>query len=95
VATAHTLQQQGAKLVDAREPHEFKASHARGARNIPLGQLGNRIGEVATDRIVLLICRNGHRSRVAQDLLRRRNTADTRNVRGGMLAWHGAGSPVK
>jgi rhodanese-related sulfurtransferase len=95
VTTAHTLQQQGAQLVDVREPGEFAAGHARGARNIPLNQLGNRIGEVATDRTVLLICRSGNRSRVAQDLLRRRSIADTRNVRGGMLAWHRAGMPVK
>jgi rhodanese-related sulfurtransferase len=95
VATAQTLQQQGAQLVDVREPNEFKGGHARGARNIPLGQLGNRIDEIATDRTVLLICRSGNRSRVAQGLLRRRDIADTRNVRGGMLAWHSAGLPVK
>ncbi|HVC82309.1 MAG TPA: rhodanese-like domain-containing protein [Chloroflexota bacterium] len=95
VTTAHDLQQQGAQLVDVREPYEFKAGHARGARNIPLGQLGNRLGEVTTDRTVLLICRGGNRSRVAQDLLRQHNLTDTRNVRGGMLAWHRAGLPQK
>ncbi len=95
VATAHALQQQGAQLVDVREPYEFSSGHARGARNIPLGQLGSRLGEVATDRTVLLICRSGNRSRAAQDLLRHRQIADTRNVRGGMLAWHRAGLPLK
>lgn len=95
VTAAHTLQQQGAQLVDVREPGEFAAGHARGARNIPLGQFGIRIGEIATDRTVLLICRSGNRSRVAQDLLRRRHIIETRNVRGGMLAWHSAGLPVK
>ncbi|HVC82549.1 MAG TPA: rhodanese-like domain-containing protein [Chloroflexota bacterium] len=95
VTTAHTLREQGAQLVDVREPHEFKAGHAAGSRNIPLSQLGNRMGEIATDRTVLLICRSGSRSRAAQDRLRRHGVTETRNVRGGMLAWHGAGLPVK
>jgi rhodanese-related sulfurtransferase len=95
VETAHALQLQGAQLIDVREPNEFKGGHAAGARNIPLGQLGHRAGEIAADRTVLLICRSGNRSHVAQDLLRRRDITDTRNVRGGMLAWHSAGLPEK
>lgn len=95
VATARILQQQGAQLVDVREPGEFASGPATGARNIPLGQLGNRLGEIATDRTVLLICRSGNRSRAAQGLLRGRNIADTRSVRGGMLAWHAARLPEK
>jgi rhodanese-related sulfurtransferase len=95
VAGAHALQQQGAQLIDVREPHEFAVGHAHGARNIPLGSLSDRMREVATDRTVLLICRSGNRSRAAQNLLRRRDLADTRNVRGGMLAWERAGLPIK
>jgi rhodanese-related sulfurtransferase len=37
VAAAHLLQQQGAQLIDVREPYEFAAGHARGACNVPLG----------------------------------------------------------
>ena len=95
VAGARALQQQGAQLIDVREPHEFAAGHAPGARNIPLGSLGDRVREVVADRTVLLICRSGNRSHAAQDLLRGRNIADTRNVRGGMLAWKRAGLPIK
>lgn len=31
-----TLQEQGAHLIDVREPDEFAAGHARGAHNIPI-----------------------------------------------------------
>jgi rhodanese-related sulfurtransferase len=93
-ATAHVLQRQGAQLVDVRETHEFAAGHARGAVNIPLGQLAGRLDEITPDRTVLLICRSGNRSRTAQDLLQRRGMADTRNVTGGMMAWHAARLPV-
>lgn len=95
VTAAHLLQQQGAQLIDVREPHEFASGHARGARNIPLGQLSGRLGEIKADRTVLLICRSGHRSRTAQGILRRHHITDTRNVRGGMIAWHAARLPEK
>jgi rhodanese-related sulfurtransferase len=95
VAAAHLLQQQGAQLIDGREPHEFSAGHARGARNIPLGQIGGHLGEIAAERIVLLFCRSGNRSRTAQSLLRRHGMTDTRNVQGGMIAWHAARLPEK
>jgi rhodanese-related sulfurtransferase len=94
VATARTLQKTGAQLIDVREPFEFTSGHAPGARNIPLGQLARRIGEIAPNHPVLLICASGNRSRVAQDLLARHGIADARNVTGGMHAWQRAGLPV-
>lgn len=93
VAAAYQMHQQGAPLIDVREPDEFASGHARGALNIPLGQLGERLGEIKVDRTVLLVCRSGHRSRRAQGLLRRHHITDTRNVRGGMIAWHAARLP--
>ena len=96
VATAYRLQQKGAQLIDVREPHEFKSGHAKGARNIPLLEIGNHIREFnAGSTVLLLICRDGNRSRMAQDLLRRRNCIETCNVRGGTRAWEDAGLPTK
>lgn len=95
VVAARTLQQQGAPLIDMREPTEFAAGYPRGAHNIPLGQLSSRLGDIGTDRTVLLICRSGNRSRAAQQILRRHGITDTRNVRGDMSAWQAAGLPVR
>jgi rhodanese-related sulfurtransferase len=95
VRTAYALQQQGAQLIDVREPHEFAQGHARGASNVPLGQLAARIAAVAQDRVVLLICQSGGRSRSAQDILSRRATLDIRNVQGGTSTWRLAGQPIE
>lgn len=65
VVAARAMQQHGAQLIDVREPDEFAAGHARGARNIPLGQLAGRTGEIKADATVLLICHSGNRSTVA------------------------------
>jgi len=76
-----------AMIVDVREPWEFQQGHARGARNIPLSQLGRRFREVPTDREVLLICRSGHRSLQAAKFLQQQGWKQITNVSGGMMSW--------
>ena len=76
-----------AMLIDVREAWEFKQGHARGARNIPLSQLGQRFREVPADRDLLLICRSGHRSLQAAEFLQTEGWAHITNVSGGMASW--------
>ena len=95
VYEAQRLQQEGAQLIDVREPSEFRAGHAKGAINIPLGRLTQRIKEVRTDIPVLVICLSGGRSRNAQAMLKQQNIADVRNVKGGTSAWMGARLPME
>jgi rhodanese-related sulfurtransferase len=83
----------GALLVDVREPDEWAAGHAPGARHIPLGQLGARAAEIPKDADVYVICRSGARSARAVQAL---TGAGWRalNVSGGMQAWDAAGRPM-
>ena len=92
-----TMQQQGALLLDVREPDEFAQGHAPGATLIPVGQLQTRIAELTAykDKPVALICRSGNRSGLAQMLLARAGFTKTVNVAGGMIAWRQAGLPVR
>lgn len=94
VREAQRLQQEGAQLIDVREPSEFAAGHAKGARNIPLNQLANRLSELHSSRPVLVICQSGSRSQTAQKLLQRQKIEHVLNVRGGTGAWRAAGLPI-
>jgi rhodanese-related sulfurtransferase len=87
VVEAHKLQKAGAQLIDVREPAEFAAGHAKGARNIPLSQLAKRSSEIKTDTMVLLICQSGNRSRTAQNMLQQMPNISTLNVKGGTRTW--------
>lgn len=91
----------GAAMVDVREPGEFAAGHAEGAIHLPLGRIRARgveaieaLGLPAGTSEILLVCRSGMRSRLAQGALsddpRRRYV----NVDGGMAAWAASGQPV-
>lgn len=80
-------------LLDVREPDEWEAGHAPGARHIPLGDLSTRSAEVPQDTAVYVICRSGTRSaRAAQALTGAGWQA--LNVDDGMQGWEAAGRPM-
>jgi adenylyltransferase/sulfurtransferase len=76
-------------LVDVREPHEFEKARIEGARLIPLGQLGARLGELAEwkQRRVVMHCHKGGRSAKACAQLRAAGFANVANLTGGIDAW--------
>ena len=77
----------GPVLLDVREPGEYARGHARGARNLPLGQLAQRVNDVPKDRDVLVICQSGHRSSNATRLLLQSGYTRVWNVTGGTTVW--------
>lgn len=84
-----------ALLIDVREPHEWRAGRAAGARHIPLGELAQRSGELPREHPLYLICASGSRSKAAASLLQRAGFASPVSVRGGTDAWMRAGLPVE
>ena len=76
-------------LLDVREPWEWAVSNLsdHGARLIPLGELGDRISEVPTDRPVVVYCRSGQRSRTGVRRLLDAGHREVRSMRGGLQGW--------
>ena len=58
-------------LVDVRTIEEFESGHIEGSKYIPYQEIGVRIGELTDDtsREIVLYCRSGRRSGVAQKML--------------------------
>ncbi len=90
---AATLVDDGAILLDVREPYEWQSGHAPAARHIPLSQLAHRIAQLPPGRPVVTVCRSGHRSARAAALLAR-GGREVSNLTGGMHAWARAGLPI-
>ncbi|MFH1981672.1 MAG: thioredoxin domain-containing protein [Pseudomonadota bacterium] len=83
-------------ILDVRTPMEFKSGYIPGAVLIPVQQLADRIGEIASqrDRKILIYCRSGNRSTVAAEILHRAGFRAVWNLRHGILEWQAAGYPV-
>ena len=79
---ARELVGQGWVLLDVRTPEEFQQGHPEGARNIPVQQLPQRVGEVGPPGTkVVVYCQSGGRSAMAVQLLRAHGFTDIFDLR--------------
>ena len=85
----------GPLLVDVREQHEFDEVRAPGAVLLPMSTLVTRLGDLPTDRPLMIVCHSGNRSSAVTGFLARSGRSDVVNVAGGMDAWERKGLPVK
>lgn len=85
-----------ATIVDVRGEKEFAEGHLRDAKNIPLAELGKRIGELDKfkTRSIIVICQKGTRVAAAASLLAKAGFADVVGLEGGMAAWQKENFPV-
>lgn len=70
-AALQSLTQPGALLIDVRTPEEFASGALPDAKLIPHGEIAARITSIAPDKHtpIVLYCRSGRRSSIAQDEL--------------------------
>jgi|SRR5690625_3901319 len=78
-----------AQLIDVREPTEFDKGKIRGARNIPLTQLKQRLVELRKDKPVYLYCQNTSRSQRAATILNKHHYENINVLQGGFKKWTG------
>jgi len=83
-AEARKYVQQGALVVDVRTVEEFNAKHISGVINIPLAEVRERLPKLVTNRsdVVLLHCRSGRRSGIAEQELRSLGYSNVFNIGG-------------
>ena len=83
-------------ILDVRSADEFAAGHLRDAKNIPLADLGTRIGELDKQKTkaVVVVCQQGARADKAVRMLQKAGFDDVVSLDGGLTAWTAAGLPT-
>jgi len=71
------------RVLDVRSAREYHGRHLRGALNIPLDELRERLNEVPQDGPLVVHCGVGYRSYAAQQILTHAGFPDVRNLYGG------------
>ncbi|HSQ40223.1 MAG TPA: rhodanese-like domain-containing protein [Anaerolineales bacterium] len=91
VSEAAAMRDDGAFILDVREPDEWVESHIPGATLIPLGELASRVDEVPQDQEVVVVCRSGNRSAEGRDILLAAGFEQVTSMAGGVNQWKSAG----
>lgn len=80
IAMLPELKKDGAIFVDVRSAGEFANGNAPGTINIPLPELGSRLGEIPKSSPVVLCCASGTRSGMAKLLLKTKGYPKVYNI---------------
>jgi len=82
-------------LLDVRSLGEWESGHPSKAVHIALGEIKSRMGELAKDKPLVVVCASGNRSAMAATKLAQSGFDDVYNFSGGMGSWQAAGLPMK
>jgi NADPH-dependent 2,4-dienoyl-CoA reductase/sulfur reductase-like enzyme/rhodanese-related sulfurtransferase len=85
VSQVRKLVESGAVIIDVREPNEFANGAVKGAINIPLSQLRERMHEIPKDVPVYVHCRSAQRSYNAVMALVNSGYENVYNISGSFL----------
>ena len=91
------INREDAQVIDVREPAEYAAGHLAESRNIPAGELLDRVSELEKfkDGPIILLCQSGVRSSGACPKLAKLGFAKVHSLSGGIESWVQAGLPIK
>lgn len=91
-------------VLDVREPAEFEAAHIAGSINVPRGVLeqacewdyDETVPELACgrERPIVVVCRSGHRSVLAADVLQTLGFSDVMSLKTGVRGWNDFEQPL-
>lgn len=84
----------GAAVIDVREPHEYNAGHVPNASLIPVNSVYARREELPKDQDLIFVCQVGQRSALACEMAAASGLTRLFNLEGGTEAWMNAGQPV-
>jgi rhodanese-related sulfurtransferase len=91
------INREKAVIVDVCEPGEFATGHVIGAKNIPLGQLEEKLSSAVKNKALplILVCQSGARSTRALGIAKKLGFDQAQSMAGGMGAWRTANLPVE
>lgn len=91
------INREKAVVIDVGEPNEFAAGHVMGARNLPFGQLEDKLAGLVKNKTtpVIMVCPVGARAARAAGLARKLGFEQARSIAGGLRAWRDASLPVE
>lgn len=91
------INREKAVVVDVSEAEEFAAGHVGGAKNVPVGQLEEKLSEAAKNKALplILVCPTGARANRALGVAKKLGYENAQVLGGGLNAWKEANLPLE
>ena len=91
------MNREKAVVVDVSEAGEFAAGHVVGAKNVPLGQLEEKLAAAVKNKAlpVILVCATGARANRAVAVAKKLGYEQAQALGGGLKAWKEANLPLE
>ena len=96
-AAVQLINREKAVVIDVGEPEEFASGHVINAKNIPFGQLEDKLPGTVKNKALPLIflCPVGARAGRAVAVAQKLGYAQAQSLSGGLKAWRDANLPVE
>ena len=91
------MNREKAVVVDVSEIDEFAAGHVGGAKNVPFGQLEDKLSAAVKNKALplILVCATGARANRAVAVAKKLGYEQAQALGGGLKAWKDANLPVE
>lgn len=91
------INREKAVVVDVCETAEFVTGHVTGAKNVPFGQLEEKLPGAVKNKALplILVCQTGARSGRALAIAKKLGYENVQSLGGGLGAWKSANLPLE
>jgi rhodanese-related sulfurtransferase len=91
------INREKAVVVDVREADEFAAGHIAAAKNLPVGQLEDKLAATVKNKTLplILVCATGARANRALATAKKLGYEQAEVLSGGLKAWSEANLPLE
>ena len=91
------INREKAVVIDVSEVDEFAVGHVGGAKNVPFGQLEEKLSATVKNKAlpVILVCATGARANRAVAVAKKLGYEQAQALGGGLKAWKEANLPLE
>ncbi|MGH8492431.1 MAG: rhodanese-like domain-containing protein [Moraxellaceae bacterium] len=90
------INQQNARVIDVRDPAEFKSGHITGSENIPVGRIDENLATLKKDleRPIVIVCNLGQVAGSIGQKLKAAGLTQVYKLEGGISNWKSLSLPL-
>jgi rhodanese-related sulfurtransferase len=91
------MNREKAVVIDVSEPEEFALGHMNNAKNVPFGQLEDKLANQVKNKELplILVCASGARSNRAVSVAKKLGFTNVQALAGGLKSWKEANLPLE